>query len=239
MPRDFPTNSDYLWIWPTGGAALNGSAGTLAFWFKPHWAYNDSTIHVFLSFTVDASHQVLFWKNSDNLFYIGWFPGSWYIASAAASGIVQEDWNLLAYTYKTATPAASTAYLNNSQIGTGGCSTWDTTAGSIVVGQYTPHAYTANAAMAKLMHWSRILDSTELASIYNDQELDPTTIDDLVFYYPIGAGNPDPDLMGGPSLSIVGSPSVVEGPGEVPAAGSPVTESAVTHSVVFSSVVVR
>lgn len=112
-----------------GTAALPTAAGSLSFWLRPNWVWNDGVWHSPFSQVVDGNNEFNCLKFSDNNWYVGWKTASVdHSIVVSATGLVQNAWNHLCITWNLSA-TRTRFYVNGTQIGATATLTTHSTAG--------------------------------------------------------------------------------------------------------------
>lgn len=146
-----------------------GSAGTIAFWFKPNWSSGDSATHYLFNF-LNAAETARFTmlKFSDNNIYAGWVvsPTDYRIVVADTGLFASGTWAHWAIVYNDSANT-ETLYKNGSVVShrTAALVTAAVTS-ETTIGNYKPaNAEGGDGDVAEVGLWSGELTAAEVASL--------------------------------------------------------------------------
>jgi hypothetical protein len=192
----FDANSEYLYKAAPGPAIP--PVYTMCVWVYPLNAYNDNLDHTYVAWVLTDINDFHIGKTTANTVVFGRYPvGEGYRVLGDASGFTANAWHLLLGHCNPITGLV--VYVDGVQIGTANFrAEAETTLAThnFYVGAYPVWGNSANARIAHLTCWNRILGVNERSCLLTG--ILPSQISKgLVWYYPItGRDNPEVDLVG-------------------------------------------
>jgi hypothetical protein len=159
--------------WALDSNILDPNRGTISFWFKPSWAYDDGKIYVLFE-TVDAGNnsRLYITKHSDNKLYflIMLADDTNYISvSIAADFLTQDDWNYITVTWDTSISNGLKIYHNGSlkETSTNSPSTAKQPT-KLYIGCEPDHAFFAFGIFDEFLIEKEVQPASEILARYNN-----------------------------------------------------------------------
>ncbi len=216
MARYFNANADRL----DGSVApqLPLVEGSMLLWLYPTHALNDNALHIALDFVKSGGNYRFLVHTEGNQYKAGFYNNGpdYRLGATAATYLIQNAWNSIIYTWSTTAPSRNLVINGTSRASSSAANaTIDMAQQTYCIGLHlynNDRQYSANARIAHVTFWNRVLSADEIAAL--NAGVLPTIISEgLTLYWPItGINSPEPEWIRNTSVTVTGNPAKADEP---------------------------